>query len=129
MSETAHPDSPERPEQTDSGPAAATLPAPRKAPKVKQPRLWNVVILDDEDHSYEYVIEAMQKVFSHAKEKAFKIAETVDKEGRAVCGTFHKELAELKLEQLHAQGKDHRIASCKGAMSSLIEPADAGTDE
>ncbi len=117
------------PEQTTGGPAAATLPLPRREPKIKQPRLWNVVLLDDEDHSYDYVIEAMQKVFSHPLERAFQIAQRVDAEGRAVCGTFHKELAELKLEQLHAQGRDFRIASCKGAMSAILEPADTGDDE
>lgn len=127
MSEAAQ-NTPELPESNATG-ATATLPSPRMKPRVKQPRLWNVVLLDDEDHSYEYVIEAMQKVFSHSVEQSFTIAERVDKDGRAVCGTFHKELAELKLEQLHAQGRDFRIASCKGAMSAIIEPADCGENE
>lgn len=125
MSEPVHHDAPTGPESTGT----ATLPLPRRAPKTRQPRLWNVVLLNDDDHTFEYVIEMMQKVFSHPVERAFQVAKTVDSEGRAVCATYHKELAELKMEQLHAFGKDFRIAACKGAMSSLIEPADAGEDE
>ncbi len=111
------------------GPAAATLPVPKRRPEVRRPRLWNVVLLNDEDHSYEYVIEMMQRVFSAPVERAFQIAKAVDTEGRAICGTFHKELAELKLDQMHACGRDPRIASCKGPMSAHLEPADAGSDE
>lgn len=87
---------------------------------------WAVVLLDDDDHSYEYVIEMMQKIFSHKLERAFKIAQKVDADGRAVCMVTHKELAELKQEQVHSYGKDFRIDSCAGAMSSIIEPATSG---
>ncbi|MBN8644185.1 MAG: ATP-dependent Clp protease adaptor ClpS [Planctomycetes bacterium] len=109
--------------------ATATLTLPKRQPRTRQPRLWNVVLLNDDDHSYEYVIEMMQKVFGHPAERAFQIAKTVDKDGRAVCATFHKELAELKAELVHGFGKYRRIASCAGAMSAVIEPADAGDDD
>lgn len=111
------------------GSVAATLPRPVRRPALKQPRLWNVVLLNDEEHTYDYVIEMVQRVFGAPIERAFKIAQTVDTEGRAVCGTFHKELAELKLDQITACGRDARIASCNGPMSALIEPADSGEDE
>lgn len=111
------------------GPSAATLPRPKPARKVKQPSLWHVVLQNDDDHSYEYVIEMMQKLFSHPPERSFQIAKAVDSEQRAVCGTFHKELAELKLEQVHGYGADFRIASCKGSMTATLEPAHAGDED
>ena len=101
----------------------AVLPKPARQPKVEQPRLWNVVLLDDQDHSYEYVIEMTQRVFAAGRDRAFEIAKAVDTHGRAVCGTYHRELAELKLEQVHAQGRDPRIASCAGSISATLEPA------
>lgn len=109
--------------------ATATLTLPQRERRTRQPRLWNVVLLNDDDHSYDYVIEMMRKLFGHSDEHAMRIALTVDKDGRAVCATFHKELAELKMELVHAFGKDRRIASCAGAMSAIIEPADAGDDD
>ena len=60
---------------------------------------------------------------------ALEIAKTVDREGRVVCMTTHKEHAELKREQVHGFGADPLIASCAGAMSAVLEPADGDGDE
>ena len=101
----------------------------RDDPDVEQPRQWNVVLIDDQEHSYEYVIRMMQELFAHPLEKAFKVACTVDADGRAVCLTTHKEHAELKRDQIHAFGADALIAGCKGAMTAVIEPAEFEGDE
>ncbi len=106
-----------------------TRPKAEEKPRTDQPWLWNVVLLDDDDHSYEYVIKMMQELFGHPLEKAFQIALTVDSDGRAVCLTTHKEHAELKRDQIHACGPDKLIASSVGAMSAIIEPAEHGGDD
>jgi len=95
----------------------------------KKPVPWHVVLLDDDDHTYEYVIHMMQRLFGHPIEKAYEIAKTVDRDGRAVCMTTHKELAELKRDQILAFGRDPLIARCKGAMSAIIEPAEFEGDD
>ena len=87
------------------------------------------MLLDDDHHSYEYVIAMMQELFKHPLEKAFLTAQAVDAQGRAVCLTTHKEHAELKRDQILAFGKDPLIAECKGSMSAIIEPADFGADD
>ncbi|MDX2116127.1 MAG: ATP-dependent Clp protease adaptor ClpS [Planctomycetota bacterium] len=107
----------------------ATATRPQQRPEVKQPRLWNVVLLNDDDHSYEYVIEMLQKLFGTPIERAFLLAKCVDTQGRAVCMTTHRELGELKVEQIHTFGRDARIASCAGSMSAVLEPADSGDDD
>jgi len=93
------------------------------------PRAWNVVLLDDDDHTFEYVIRMMGTLFGHPKERGFKIAQTVNSQGRAVCLTTHKELAELKQDQIHAFGADPLSRASKGSMSAIIEPADFGGDD
>ncbi len=108
-------------------PAAADPKASPK-PDTKQPRAWNVVLIDDDDHTYEYVIEMMGKLFAHGPERAYQIARAVDTAGRAVCLTTHKEHAELKRDQIHAYGRDARMARSAGSMSAVIEPA-MGDDE
>ncbi len=107
----------------------ATKPGTRTETKPRQPRLWNVVLLDDDHHTYEYVIDMMSRVFGHPVEKGFRIACAVDAEGRAVCLTTHRELAELKLEQIHGFGRDARMAESAGSMSALLEPADFDDDD
>lgn len=98
----------------------------KPAPQVKQPWLWNVVLLNDEEHTYDYVIHMMQSLFAMPKDKALRLAESVDKSGRAVCLTTHKEHAELKCEQILSFGRDPAMATCKGSMSAVIEPAEGG---
>lgn len=91
--------------------------APRTAP------LWNVVLLDDDDHSYEYVIEMLQQLFHHGRETAYRMAREVDVSGRVIVDTTTRERAELKRDQIHAYGADPRIERSKGSMSAEIEPA------
>lgn len=93
---------------------------PKPRPK-KQPR-YNVILWDDCDHSYDYVVLMMKQLFHHPIEMGFQIAKEVDKGGRAICLTTTLEHAELKRDQIHAFGKDEMIARCKGSMSATIEP-------
>lgn len=92
----------------------------KKKPK-KQPR-FHVILWDDSDHSYDYVVLMMKNVFRHPIETGFQIAKEVDSSGRAICLTTTMEHAELKRDQIHAFGKDELIARCKGSMSATIEP-------
>lgn len=95
--------------------------AERRKPEPLKP--WNVVLVDDDDHSYDYVIRMVQELFGHSSEQAYEIARTVDTQGRAVLCTTHKERAEFKRDQVTAYGKDALIASCAGSMSAIVEPA------
>jgi ATP-dependent Clp protease adaptor protein ClpS len=92
----------------------------KKKPK-RQPQ-YNVILWDDTDHSYEYVVLMMKRLFRHPIEMGFQIAKEVDSSGRAICMTTTMELAELKRDQIHAFGKDDLITRCKGSMSATIEP-------
>ncbi len=97
---------------------AAAKPKPRTAP------LWHVVLLDDDDHTYAYVIEMLCKLFGHTQNTAYRMACEVDNTGRVIVDTTVYERAEFKQQQIHAYGADWRIARCQGAMSAVLEPAD-----
>ncbi len=90
----------------------------------RQPR-YHVILWDDDDHSYDYVITMMQSLFGHSAERSYEIAKQVDNRGRAICLTTTKEHAELKRDQIHAYGKDALIARSAGSMSASIEPEPA----
>ncbi len=85
---------------------------------------YHVILLDDNDHTYEYVIEMLMHVFGYSQEKAYGMAVKVDRAGRVVVDTTTKERAELKRDQIHGYGADWRIDHCRGSMSAIIEPAD-----
>ncbi len=96
-------------------------PAKREIPK-KQPA-YHVVLLDDDDHTYEYVIGMLRKLFGHTPERAYELAAEVDDAGRVILDTTTLERAELKRDQIHSFGRDWRIAHCQGSMRSTIEPS------
>ncbi len=88
-------------------------------------RLWHLVLLDDNDHTYEYVIEMLGAVFGYGHEKAFALARLVDTQGRVTLMTGAKSDCEAKQGQVHAYGADPRLSTSKGSMSAIIEEADA----
>ena len=90
--------------------------------------MWNVVILDDDEHTYEYVIDLLVNVFGHSIEKAFSVAEAIDHEGRGICATLHLELAELKRDQIVGFGADPRLDESAGPMSAVLEPAESDSN-
>jgi ATP-dependent Clp protease adaptor protein ClpS len=110
---------------TTTLPETPVLPREEQENETKQMPPYNVILLDDDDHSYEYVIHMLQQVFGYPREKGYLMALEVDTQKRVVVLTTYKELAELKRDQIHAFGPDARIARCKGSMSAVIEPAPA----
>ena len=99
---------------------------PKSDPKITPGHLpkYNVILLNDDDHTYEYVIEMLLVIFSHPKEKGFQLAKEVDSQGRVIVLTTHKENAELKQEQIHAYGADWWMERSQGSMSAIIEPTE-----
>lgn len=94
-----------------------SIPASTLVPK------YHVVLLDDNEHSYAYVIEMLGNIFGHSPQKAYGLAVIVDRQKRVIVDTTHKERAELKRDQIHSYGPDWRIPHCAGSMSAIIEPA------
>ncbi len=85
---------------------------------------YHVILLNDDDHSYVYVVVMLKELFGHPPEKGYQLAKTVDSEGRAVVLTTSREHAELKQEQIHAYGPDPSIPRCAGSMTAVIEPSE-----
>lgn len=96
----------------------------REEQQVKLQPPYHVILMNDDDHTYEYVIEMLKALFGYPVEKGFLLAEEVDRTGRAIVCTTTLERAELKQEQIHAYGPDPRIPRCKGSMTAIIEPAE-----
>ena len=122
--------------QDDQG--AGVAPPPPKRPKQEsKPHLkpkrsppggklppYNVVLLDDDDHTYDYVMEMLGVIFQYVQEKAFMLAREVDETGRVIVLTTHLERAELKRDQILGYGADPRMSSSQSSMRAIIEPAE-----
>lgn len=106
-------------------PTGSTSTLEREAVSAKSKTLpqWNVVLLDDNDHTYDYVIIMLSDLFGHPLPTCFKMAQEVDASGRVIVFSTHRERAELERNRIHGYGADPRIPKCKGSMSAIIEPA------
>jgi ATP-dependent Clp protease adaptor protein ClpS len=102
---------PERSSRTDSHTRTRRLPP------------YHVVILNDEEHTFEYVIELLAKLFGHGRSVAEALAWKIHHEGRGVVYTTHKERAELKREQVVAYGPDPRLTTSTCSLGCYVEPA------
>ena len=92
--------------------------------KTKRQPPYNVVLLNDDDHTFRYVITMLQELFGYPPEKGMQMAEEVHNAGRVILLTTTKEHAELKQDQIHAYGADpYSSKDCKGSMTAIIEPA------
>jgi len=82
---------------------------------------YDVVLLNDETHTYEYVLEMLNAIFGYDEKKALDLAIDVDSKGRAVVQTTFKERAEFKRDQIIKYGPDWRLPHSKGSMNAIIE--------
>ena len=85
--------------------------------------LYRVVLLDDDDHTYDYVIEMLQKIFIFSLDQAYRHAEEVDTCGRTILITCELPEAEFARDQIHAYGPDWRLPHSHGSVAALVEPA------
>jgi ATP-dependent Clp protease adaptor protein ClpS len=88
--------------------------------------LYHVVLLDDDQHTYDYVIEMLAKFFCLSVEAAYRHAVEVDATGRTIVITCELPQAEFGRDQIHAYGADPRMAISKGSMRAVVEPAAGG---
>ena len=85
--------------------------------------LYRVVLLDDNDHTYDYVIEMLQAIFVFSLDQAYRHAEEVDRSGRTVLITCELAQAEFARDQIQSYGRDPRLPRSRGSMSAIVEPA------
>ena len=102
------------------------LPEVKKRNEDELSPLYNVVLLDDDEHTYDYVVEMLEKLFAMSESQAYQHAVEVDTAGRTIVMTCDLAAAEFARDQIHAYGADWRMPKSKGSMSAIIEPVAGG---
>ena len=75
--------------------------------KTKPPKLYKVILFNDDFTTMEFVIEVLKTYFSMTQERATQVMLQVHNEGSAVCGVFPKDIAETKVTQVSEFAKRH----------------------
>ena len=77
----------------------------RQVARTKPPRLFQVVLLNDDYTPMEFVVMVLQQHFGHDLESATLIMLKIHHEGRGVCGVFPKDVAATKVELVSAAAR------------------------
>ena len=76
--------------------------------KVKPPPLYKVMLLNDDYTPMDFVVVVLQTVFAMSREKATQVMLQVHREGMGVCGTYTREVAAAKVEQVINIARKHQ---------------------
>ena len=77
-------------------------------PKLKQPPLYKVVLLNDDYTPMEFVVEVLESFFGMGREKATQIMLHVHTRGKGVCGVYSRDVAETKVHQVNQYARAHQ---------------------
>jgi ATP-dependent Clp protease adaptor protein ClpS len=80
-------------------------------PKLKRPRLYKVLLLNDDYTPMEFVVIVLEQFFAKPREQAVQIMLHVHQKGVGVCGVFPREVAETKVRMVldFAQENQHPL--------------------
>ena len=82
--------------------------APETAqPQVGQPRMYQVILLNDHFTPMNFVVEVLEKFFHMERPQATQVMLHVHTRGRAICGVFSYEIAETKVMQIRDYARQH----------------------
>lgn len=77
----------------------------RQTQKTEPPRLYQVLLLNDDFTPMEFVVMVLQEFFRHDLDTATQIMLKIHHEGRGVCGVFTKDVAATKVELVLAASR------------------------
>jgi ATP-dependent Clp protease adaptor protein ClpS len=80
----------------------STKSSSKKKEKTTRPRMYKVIVLNDDYTTMDFVVEILVKIFRKTLEKANEIMLNVHRKGKGICGIYTREIAETKIETVHA---------------------------
>jgi ATP-dependent Clp protease adaptor protein ClpS len=76
--------------------------------RAKPPPLFKVILLNDDYTPMDFVVVVLQTVFAMTRERATLVMLQVHREGMGVCGTFTREVAAAKVDQVIEIARRHQ---------------------
>ena len=77
--------------------------------EIKEPRLYKVLLHNDDYTSMEFVISILETVFHKSPPDAAKIMLNVHNEGKGIAGVYTREIGETKISIVHQLAKKNEF--------------------
>jgi ATP-dependent Clp protease adaptor protein ClpS len=77
-------------------------------PKLKEPPLYRVVLLNDDYTPMEFVVDILETIFGMERTRATQVMLEVHTKGKGICGVYNFEIAETKVAQVMGVAKQHQ---------------------
>ena len=74
--------------------------------KNQEPKLFNVILLNDDYTTMEFVLQILETLFQKSPAEAFRIMMHVHRNGRGLAGVYTWEVAETKADEVAALASD-----------------------
>ena len=80
-------------------------------PELRRPPMYKVILLNDDYTPMDFVVHVLEQFFGMDRHKATRVMLAIHTEGKAVCGTFARDIAETKVVQVceHARKHEHPL--------------------
>ncbi len=105
-------------------PDTTTETLPREETRTRRLPPYHVILLNDDHHSMEFVVDVLCKVLGCSIERAVQLMMEAHKSDRAIIWTGPKEVAELKQEQVQTFPEIRATDGAQlGPLGCVIEPA------
>jgi len=89
------------------GDGSGTAVETRAKTKLKKPRMYKVLLHNDDYTTMEFVVYVLQGIFHHSEADAMQIMLHVHKNGIGVAGVYTREIAETRIAQVEALARKH----------------------
>ena len=76
--------------------------------RLKPPPMYKVLLLNDDYTPMDFVVTVLQTVFAMSREKATQVMLQVHRQGMGVCGTYTREVASVKVDQVVDIARRHQ---------------------
>ena len=77
-------------------------------PKLKQPSLYRVVLINDDYTPMEFVVDILETIFGMERTRATQVMLEVHTKGKGLCGVYNFEIAETKVAQVMGLAQQHQ---------------------
>lgn len=82
-----------------------TKPRTKVKTKVERPKLWKVILLNDDFTPREFVVQVLKAVFRMNETQAYKVMMTAHQKGACVIAVFTRDVADTKAKEATDLGK------------------------